>query len=298
MAKRSARSKRLQRIFVYPLEAVAAILMYTLFAILPMDAASAVGGWLARTIGPRLGITRRARTNMERALPDLDTTARDATLTAMWDNAGRTVAELPHLARIARSRIEIQGEGHILPFREDGKSCILFSGHFANWELLPQTVAHFGLPCVTVYRAANNPLVDAFLRWARRLDEDDLAPKGPRGARRALTALKQGRRLGMLIDQKMNDGIAVPFFGRDAMTAPAPAQLALRENCPMIPTRLERLGGCHFRVTFYAPLEAPAIGDRKQDVAVLMGAVNALFEEWITERPDQWLWLHRRWPDS
>ena len=54
-------------------------------------------------------------------------------------------------------------------------------------------------------------------------EPDDIAPKGPQGARRAITALRQGRRLGMLIDQKMNDGIAVPFFGRDAMTAPAPA---------------------------------------------------------------------------
>ena len=32
----------------------------------------------------------------------------------------------------------------------------------------------------------------------------------------------------MLVDQKMNDGIAVPFFGREAMTAPALAMLAIR----------------------------------------------------------------------
>ena len=298
MGKRSASSLRFRRAIIYPLEAVAAIFMYSVFAILPMDTASAIGGWLGRKIGPRLGITRRARANMERALPKMDPEAREAAITAMWDNSGRTVAELPHLPRIARSRIEIVGEDHIVPFRADGKPCILFSGHFANWELLPQTMAHFGQPFVTVYRAANNPLVDAFLRWARRLDDDDLAPKGPRGARRALTALRHGRRLGMLIDQKMNDGIAVPFFGRDAMTAPAPAQLSLRENCPMVPTRLERLEGCHFRVTFFAPLDVPATGDRKQDVAATMRIVNALFEDWIRDRPGQWLWLHRRWPDS
>jgi lauroyl/myristoyl acyltransferase len=27
--------------------------------------------------------------------------------------------------------------------------------------------------------------------------------------------------------------------------------------------------------------------------------INALFEEWATERPGQWLgWLHRRWPED
>jgi KDO2-lipid IV(A) lauroyltransferase len=29
-----------------------------------------------------------------------------------------------------------------------------------------------------------------------------------------------------------------------------------------------------------------------------MTEVNALLESWIRERPAQWLWLHRRWPES
>ena len=44
----------------------------------------------------------------------------------------------------------------------------------------------------------------------------------------------------MLVDQKMNDGIPVPFFGRDAMTAPALALLALRYDCAVVPIRMER----------------------------------------------------------
>ena len=41
----------------------------------------------------------------------------------------------------------------------------------------------------------------------------------------------------------------------------------------------------------------PNTGDRAADVAETMRRVNALFEDWIRERPEQWLWLHRRWPD-
>ena len=29
----------------------------------------------------------------------------------------------------------------------------------------------------------------------------------------------------------------------------------------------------------------------------MMAAVNATLEGWIRERPEQWFWLHRRWPD-
>ena len=101
----------------------------------------------------------------------------------------------------------------------------------------------------------------------------------------------------MLVDQKMNDGIPVPFFGRDAMTAPALARLALRYKCRVIPARAERLGGARFRLTFYDPMPLPDTGNLQADTLTLMTAVNAQIEAWIRERPDHWFWLHRRWPD-
>ncbi len=54
------------------------------------------------------------------------------------------------------------------------------------------------------------------------------ASKGLPGAKAALDALRRGRGLGLLCDQKMNEGVSVPFFGIEAMTPAAPAQLALR----------------------------------------------------------------------
>jgi KDO2-lipid IV(A) lauroyltransferase len=101
----------------------------------------------------------------------------------------------------------------------------------------------------------------------------------------------------MLIDQKMNDGIAVPFFGRNAMTAPAIAQLAYRHRCAVVPAVVERLEGTRFRLTISPPLELRETGDLDADVRALMVRINALVEEWVRARPEQWLWLHRRWPD-
>jgi KDO2-lipid IV(A) lauroyltransferase len=31
-------------------------------------------------------------------------------------------------------------------------------------------------------------------------------------------------------------------------------------------------------------------------VAALTAALNRLLEDWIAERPEEWLWLHKRWP--
>jgi KDO2-lipid IV(A) lauroyltransferase len=101
----------------------------------------------------------------------------------------------------------------------------------------------------------------------------------------------------MLVDQKMNDGVPIPFFGRDAMTAPAVAQFATRFKCPLVPARVERLNGANFRVTVYPPMEFPHTEDGHGDNRLLLIRINEVLESWIRERPDQWLWVHRRWPE-
>ena len=295
MAKRTPAQRRFYRAVGYPLEALGVALVYGFFSVLPMDMASGVGGWIARLVGPRLGYQKRAIASLKRAFPDYDD-ARLRQITAdLWDNLGRVLAELPHLEKIIAERVEVLNEENIAAVKPEGTPCIFFSGHFANWELFALTAQKSGVPYVQVYRAANNHFVDAMLRKIRKLEDKDIIPKGPRGARGAIAALRSGRRLGMLVDQKMNDGIPVELFGRKAMTAPAVAELAIRYDCPAIPVRIIRKGGCHFQIQLVPPLEKPVDGD----VPTMIRDINVLFEEWATERPGQWLgWLHRRWPED
>jgi KDO2-lipid IV(A) lauroyltransferase len=285
----------------YPLQALGLWLVFAMVGRLPLDVASALGGWMGRTLGPLLGLNRRARRNLERAFPDKPAAEIEAIVRGMWDNLGRTAFEFPHLQRIdaytEASRIEVVGVEHIDALRDDGKAGIFFSGHLANWEIMPLTAARRGLPVHLFYRVPNNPLVESLIHHRRLGGQGELLAKGAQGARRALRLLTRGEHLGMLVDQKMNDGIPVPFFGRDAMTAPALAQFALRFDCPVVPSRVERLQGGRFRVTHHTPLKLPSSGDRQADVAQLMAQVNACLEDWIRRRPEQWLWLHRRWPD-
>jgi KDO2-lipid IV(A) lauroyltransferase len=273
-----------------------------LFASLPRERASALGGWLARTIGPRLGINRRARRNLARALPELDRAAQDRVIIEMWDNLGRIVAEFPHLKRLDAftpgAAVEVAGLEHVDAAIARGKPIIFFSGHFGNWEIAANTASLYGLKMAIVYRAANNPLVDRMMINLRRDLGAEPIPKGVQGARKIVGAIRAGQTLCMLVDQKMNDGIPVPFFGRDAMTAPAIAELALRYDCTLLPGRVERLPGARFRLTVSPPIALPASGDRAADVLALMTTINRTLEDWIRARPGHWFWLHRRWPDS
>ncbi len=286
----------------YPLEALGAIVLYGVFAVLPVDTASSLGGLIGRAIGPFLPVSRRAHANIARAMPEVDAAVRGRIVRGMWDNLGRVAAEYPHIERIARNaghggRVEVVGAENVASVMPDGVPAILISGHLANWEVFTLSAEAFGLHYAHVYRPPNNPLVGRLVHGLRRLPPEQQIPKGTAGARMAIGILRRGGKIGMLVDQKMNDGIAVPFFGRPAMSPPAVAQLGLKFGCAMIPARLERLDGCRFRLTFMPPMALERSGDRRGDVSAMMARVNGLLEGWIRERPEQWLWLHRRWPE-
>ena len=92
----SARTPRV----AHRLEAWGAASLFGGFKFLPFDCASALGGVLARRIGPFLGVSKRARRNISRAFPELSETEIARIVASMWDNLGRDTAEYPHLQKI------------------------------------------------------------------------------------------------------------------------------------------------------------------------------------------------------
>jgi KDO2-lipid IV(A) lauroyltransferase len=193
------------------------------------------------------------------------------------------------------SRIELVGLD-ILE-RVPGKGIVFVSGHFANWEVLIIAAMQYGYDGGWVYRPVNNPYIDRYIVRQRMANgPKEAIAKGARGTRRIFTLLRGGRPVFLMVDQKTNEGLPVPFFGRDAMTTPAPAALALKLGLPMILITNERMGGARFRMTIHEPIAIEPSGDHDRDVLALTTKLNAALEAVIRKRPSQWLWIHRRWP--
>ncbi|AZV38086.1 lauroyl acyltransferase [Komagataeibacter xylinus] len=286
------------------LEAALVRALAALFRRLGPVRASNLGGWLCRTVGPRLPISKIADANLRMAMPELDGGMRRAVIRAMWDNIGRNAGEFPHLATLPRNPADggpgwdVVGEEHLVAQAAKGGPTIFVSGHIGNWEMLPPAVARYGLPFSSFYRAPNNPLVDRILRDLRNDAMGAPVPlfaKGARGARNALAHILKGGHLGMLVDQKMNDGVAARFFGQPAMTAGAMAAMALRLRCPVIPGYIERIGPARLRMHVYPPINLPDSGNRAADQMTLTQQVNDWIEGTIRQQPGSWLWIHRRW---
>jgi KDO2-lipid IV(A) lauroyltransferase len=264
---------------------------------------SALGGFMGRELFYRTPLTKRARANLRASFPEMPDAEVEATLREMWDNLGRTAAEYAHLDKLSMKgpnpRLELAGLEYADAAIASGKPIIFVSGHFANWETMPFAAAQYGIEGGEVYRPLNNPFVDRWMvaQRAKNGPKEQIA-KGPQGTRRIFTLLRAKKAVFLLADQKTNEGIAIPFFGRDAMTTPAPAALALKLGAILMPVSNERLGGARFRMTVHPPLAFAATEDHDRDIIALTALITNTLEKFVRARPSQWLWIHRRWPKT
>jgi KDO2-lipid IV(A) lauroyltransferase len=285
------------------LEAVLVRALLTLLRCMSPATASNIGGFMARMIGPLLPVTRVADANLRAALPELDEAGRRRVIRGVWDNLGRTVAEFPHLGALRATDsgpgFEVVNARVLIEAAAAGGPALFASGHIGNWEVLPPALATYGISMAAMYRAARNPLLDAMIRDLRQGTMESPPPvfaKGTQGARSALAHLSRGGYLGMLVDQKLNEGLRATLFGLPAMTTPALAAFALRYRCRLIPGHVQRIAPARFRLVVEEPMVLPDSGDRQDDVAAVTQQVNDRLEAMIRQRPEAWLWLHRRWP--
>ena len=295
------KSKLIRRYFIYPLQAVFFYIFLYSIRVMPFNMASAIGSFIGRNIGKYFKADKIARNNLQQAFPKKTKPEIDKIIIGMWDNLGRVAFEWPQLDLIditkSDSRVEIIGRQYLIDAYATGKSSIAFSAHMSNWEIAPLSIFQSGVEISSIYRSASNPLIDKLITKFRYKFNSELIPKGRKGARDILRVLANNRMLAMLVDQKLNEGLPVKFFGRDAMTPTAAAELSLRLKCPLLPIRQERINDNHFKITVMPPLELPNTGNKKDDVMILLNQMNGLIEQWIRQRPEQWFWVHNRWPN-
>jgi KDO2-lipid IV(A) lauroyltransferase len=267
---------------------------------LPIEKASSTAAAILRRVGPLTTTHRTMLRNLRMAFPNWSEAQIKEVSGGAWENLGRLGGEMPHLDKLqpytAHNRTEVVGVERLDALREQKKPAVFICGHFANWEIAASALVHRIPDVYLTYRAANNPLIDKRVNDARTgFGAEHLAPKGA-GTRDLMRALGKGKVVFLMNDQKFNQGIPVPFFGYDAMTAPGPTRLAMRFKCPLMPMSCKRTGVARYRVTFHEPIWPENGPDEAASVAATVGKINKWVETTILEAPDQWFWMHNRWP--
>lgn len=175
-----------------------------------------------------------------------------------------------------------------------GKGVILVSAHYGSWEMFGEALAPLGVRLAAVAKPLKGALNARLLQHRLDVGCTMLLPKGAVG--QAIESLVDGRVVLLLIDQSLpaDKGVFVPFFGREASTTPVASVVAQRSGAPVFVALIRReVEG--MEVEFEGPFPVPSTGDARADAHAHTAQLTATLEKAIRKRPEQWLWLHRRW---
>jgi len=287
------------------IEYIAARLFALGMRILPLRCASALGaviGRLAFALDRRHA--ERAVRQIAASFPGKSDAECRALAKAAFTHLGRCLAEFPHLPRMNASNvprfIEMRGLDALRDLLARGHGAIFITGHIGFWELTGAALAASGIPLTVIARPIDNPRVDAFVRRVRTSGGQVVVDK--LGAMRgSLRALKDGGAVGILMDQDAGKGgLFVDFLGRPASTIDAPARLAMRTGAAVVSVTSYREPATGRRVLRVGDeVEIAGAddfgGDEEAAVVENTRRMSAALAEAVSERPEQWLWVHRRW---
>ena len=181
---------------------------------------------------------------------------------------------------------------------ESRRATVFITAHVGPWQVAPLVTKKYGFTINTIYAPESNPTMQALMLNLRKSFGERLiaADSGPRPL---LKALNRGESIIMAMDTRPDTGKLLPFFGRDALTNTSAVGLALRANAAVVVARAERLPNARYRITVYDPLVSPEPdAPIKEQSVALTEMIHGYFEGWISEYPEQWVCLKRRWPKA
>lgn len=267
----------------------------------------------ARAVGASLGSSayrvlrgerRKTLENLKLAYGDAMPAAERGRLAKeVFRNAGMAAAELAFLsagrAEAILSRGRIEGLQHVRDVLESGAGAVIVTAHFGLWEIgIPLLAPRISCETAAVARELSNPHLDRLLNEARRDAGAHVFARGQTG-RSYIRYLRQGNVLIVLgdIDTDKGDGVFVPFFGRPAWTQSGIARLARMGRARVLTSFIMRDASDPDRHVgvLNAPLPEPEGRTEEEWDAQMTQAFTAQIEAAVRQRPELWMWMHRRW---
>lgn len=252
-----------------------------------------VGRLLAKTGASRVKV---AQTNLALCFPNKSEEERHNLLKKNFENSGIALFETgmgwwwPDW-RIKR-KVKVIGKEHLDKAKAEGKGTLLLAMHYLSAEVNCRGVGYTN-PMVVFYRPHNNELMEYFqFRGRGRANRYML---GKRDVKGLIKALHDGESCVYLPDQDYgrNRSLFVPFFGVPAATTTGTLIFARQRNTQthmVIPTRNDDGSGYTIEIT--PALDGFPSTDKNDENDLLR--INQELEQAILRKPEQYMWLHRR----
>ncbi|MDD2839673.1 MAG: lysophospholipid acyltransferase family protein [Rickettsiales bacterium] len=287
--------------FIYRLQAFGLKVLEKLFLLIGLKWSSFISGLLMVIFGPLTPPSFLAMRNLKKVMPELTFFQRFKIVLGMWNNLGKNIAEFVLVNSISYEELEKyinideQSLKNLEKIKNSKDGEIVFTAHFGNWEIFSRIFEHVDISMSAIYRAMNNKYVDDIVLEYRKRSKVEMIPKGQKGIMQLARSLKSGKKILMLVDQRLSNGIDVKFLDQDAKTTDAVATFALKHNYKVYSAVAFRRSFSSFFDFKIEEFDIVDTGNLKEDIEATTIKINEKIESWIKTKPEQWFWVHNRW---
>lgn len=260
---------------------------------LPYERRVALMGRVLRLMGGVTGYRARADSQLAWIFPDLSKAQRRRIADAVLDNFGRTAIEnysgADQLARARAWAPHGPGLAACEAARMAGRPILFVSGHFGNYQAIRAAMNLRGYAIGGLFRPFNNRFSSVHYIASIESVGGRAFARDRRGLAEFVKNLRQGGHGAILLDQAVSGGARLAFLGHEAPTSLSAAEMALKYDALLVPIYGERLAnGIDFDIEIEAPIA-------HSDPVTMTQAINDSLSARVRARPEQWLWVHRRW---
>ena len=280
----------------YFFEFIIISLLFLVYKILDLKMSSFISGKLFEFFGPLFRSKQIIKSNIQRAIPQIDLKEMNNIKKDMWNNYGRTLSEYMFLKNFRnnklKSNIQLEGGEILEQIKKEGTPVIFVSGHFSNFELMAMQIEKSGVNLAAIYRPLNNIFLNVLMeRIRKKYICKNQIKKGTGGVRQLLKLFKEGYSIALMIDQRVSEGIRSTLFNEDAFTTTIPAQFIKKFGCKVVPIYIERSSDINFHIKIDIPIEF----SKDSSTEKITRDLNIWLEKMILKNPGKWIWSHNRW---
>jgi KDO2-lipid IV(A) lauroyltransferase len=272
------------------------ITLFLIFKILGLKIASFISGKIISFFGPFFRSKNLIKSNILKALPNINQNEIEMISKKMWGNYGRILAEYVFIKDFRgpkfNNKIKVNGQDILERIKKNNEPVIFVSGHFNNFELMSLHIEKSDISLAVIYRPLNNKFLNFIMERVRKkyICKNQIK-KGISGTKKLLTFFKKKTSIALMIDQRVSQGIKSKFFKDECFTTTIPAQFVKKFKCKVVPIYIERTSDTNFELTIHEPIEYS--GD--ETIKSITAHLNGLLENMILKNPGQWIWSHNRW---
>jgi Kdo2-lipid IVA lauroyltransferase/acyltransferase len=177
-----------------------------------------------------------------------------------------------------------------------GKSVVLVSGHYGNWEWMvdfPSKVKH---KACAIYKPLQNKKFDKLILSIRQKYAGAAEMVAMNDVYRFIlqSERKQLRLITwFLVDQTPPRSYPfwIDFMNREAPFYTGPEKIAQKFGHPVVYLQIKKIRRGYYRAEFIPLCEDPAATQEFEIVRMIVRMLEAT----IRQQPEYWLWSHRRW---